>query len=63
MADPTYLNNIVINLTESSNSEIKCYDGQGITLYYTNSSVKVKDLKIAHNQKSAIIMQKNLINH
>ena len=56
----SYLSIAVINLTKSSNREIKCYDGQAIILYYSDSSMKVKDLKITHNQKSVIIMQKIL---
>ena len=59
----SYLSNIVINLTKSSNREIKCYDGQGIILYYSDSSLKLQDLKITHEQKSVIIMQKISINH
>ena len=60
----SYLCNIVINLTKSSNREYTCYDQQGITLYYySNSSLKEKNLKIAHDQESIIIMQKISVNH
>ena len=54
----SYLNNIIINLTKSSNRENKCYDHQGISLYYNISLSKEKNLKAASDLKSIIIMQK-----
>ena len=54
----SYLNNIVINLTKTSYKVNYCYDRQGITLSYSHSSMKGKDLKIVHKQKSVIKMQK-----
>ena len=54
----SYLNNIIINLTKSSNRENECYAQQGISLYYSYYSVKDKHLKVAHDHKSLIIVQK-----
>ena len=52
-----YLNNIIVNLTKSSNRENECYAQQGITLYYSYTLVKDKHLKVTHDHKSVIILQ------
>ena len=54
----SYLNNIIINLTKSSNREIECYAQQGITLYYSYYSVEDKHLQIAHDHKSVMKVKK-----
>ena len=49
-----YLNNIVINLTKSSNTTYWCYDYQGIGLYYIDHS-------LFKEKKSEIIPDKHII--